>query len=159
TPSAHLPLLDDLGKRAQERLLLANVCREVQANLRRMEQVLDAFFRDQNKRAELATLAVESRQVRGALAMLGFAEAEALLAMCQEQIDRYVSSRAPVADDELEMLAEALSCLGFYIEAVEQRRPDPERLIAPLLARRIAAVAPAAIELPAEELVDATEEP
>src|SRR5262249_19022005 len=36
TPSAHLPLLDDLGKRAQERLLLANVCREVQANLRRM---------------------------------------------------------------------------------------------------------------------------
>jgi hypothetical protein len=34
------------------------------------------------------------------------------------------------------MLAEALSGLGFYIEAVEQQRPDRDRLIVPLLARR-----------------------
>ena len=47
-------VLDEMCKRAQERLLLAQVGREIQANLRHMEQVLDAFFRDNAKRAELA---------------------------------------------------------------------------------------------------------
>ena len=47
------PMLDEMSKRAQERVLLAQVGREIQANLRHMEQVLDAFFRDNTKRAEL----------------------------------------------------------------------------------------------------------
>ena len=46
-------------------------------------------------------------------------------------------TRYTQADNEdLEMLAESLSGLGFYIEAVEQQRPDRDRLIDPLLARR-----------------------
>ena len=49
-----------MARRAQESLLLAQVAREIQANLRHMEQVLDAFFRDNSKRAELATLAGDS---------------------------------------------------------------------------------------------------
>ena len=43
----------------------------------------------------------------------------------------------PVGNEDLELLAESLSGLGFYIEAVEQQRPDRERLIAPLLAKRL----------------------
>ena len=35
------------------------------------------------------------------------------------------------------MLAESLSGLGFYIEAVEQQRPERDRLIAPLIAKRL----------------------
>src|SRR5437660_3303053 len=37
---AAAPLLDEMARRAQERLLLAQVAREIQANLRHMEQVL-----------------------------------------------------------------------------------------------------------------------
>src|SRR5207248_7509682 len=59
------PVLDEMSKRAQERVLLAQVGREIRANLRHMEQVLDAFFRDNAKRAELATLAKDSQQIRG----------------------------------------------------------------------------------------------
>ncbi|HVO90652.1 MAG TPA: hybrid sensor histidine kinase/response regulator, partial [Casimicrobiaceae bacterium] len=44
--STSAPILDEMSKRAQERVLLAQVGREIQANLRHMEQVLDAFFRD-----------------------------------------------------------------------------------------------------------------
>src|SRR6185437_7951110 len=51
--AAGAPALDEMSKRAQERMLLAQVGREIQANLRHMEQVLDAFFRDNSKRAEL----------------------------------------------------------------------------------------------------------
>jgi chemosensory pili system protein ChpA (sensor histidine kinase/response regulator) len=135
--SASAPMLDEMSKRAQERVLLSQVGREIRANLRHMEQVLDAFFRDNAKRGELATLAKDSQQIRGALNVLGLTDAERLLVMCEQQIERYASSDTPVADDELELLAESLSGLGFFIEAVEQQRPDRDRLIAPLIARRM----------------------
>ena len=131
------PMLDEMSKRAQERLLLAQVGREIQANLRHMEQVLDAFFRDNGKRAELGVLAKDSAQIRGALTMLGLDDAERLLALCQEQIAAYADPETPVNNEELELLAESLSGLGFYVEAVEQQRPDRDRLIAPLLAKRL----------------------
>jgi chemosensory pili system protein ChpA (sensor histidine kinase/response regulator) len=131
------PLLDEMARRAQERLLLAQVAREIQANLRHMEQVLDAFFRDHDKRADLATLAHDSKQIMGALKMLGLAHAEQLLTLCQQQIDQYAQPDTRVANEDLELLAESLSGLGFYIEAVEQQRPDRERLIEPLLAKRL----------------------
>ena len=134
---AAAPLLDEMARRAQERLLLAQVAREIQANLRHMEQVLDAFFRDHDKRADLATLAHDSKQIMGALKMLGLVHAEQLLTLCQQQIDQYAQPDARVADEDLELLAESLSGLGFYIEAVEQQRPDRDRLIEPLLAKRL----------------------
>ena len=137
--SAAPPMLDEMARRAQERLLLAQVAREIQANLRHMEQVLDAFFRDHEKRADLATLAHDSKQITGALRILGLEHAEQLLALCQQQIDQYAQPDTPVADEDLELLAESLSGLGFYVEAVEQQRPDRERLIEPLLARRLGA--------------------
>ncbi len=138
--AAAAPLLDEMSKRAQERLLLAQVSREIQANLRHMEQVLDAFFRDSAKRADLATLGKDSQQIRGALKILGLPDAERLLGLCQEQIDTYANPETVVSNEDLELLAESLSGLGFYIEAVEQQRPDRERLIAPLLAKRLGEV-------------------
>jgi chemosensory pili system protein ChpA (sensor histidine kinase/response regulator) len=143
---AAAPFLDEMARRAQERLLLAQVAREIQANLRHMEQVLDAFFRDHDKRADLATLAHDSKQIMGALKMLGLEHAEQLLTLCQQQIDQYAQPDARVADEDLELLAESLSGLGFYIEAVEQQRPDRDRLIEPLLAKRLG--------VPAKPLVD-----
>jgi chemosensory pili system protein ChpA (sensor histidine kinase/response regulator) len=138
--AASAPLLDEMARRAQERLLLAQVAREIQANLRHIEQVLDAFFRDHSKRAELATLSNDSRQIAGALKMLGLDRAEQLLGLCQQQIDDYAKPDTPVENEGLELLAESLSGLGFYIEAVEQQRPDRERLIEPLLAQRMGIV-------------------
>ena len=148
-----VPMLDEMSKRAQERVLLAQVGREIQANLRHMEQVLDGFFRDNSKRAELAALAKDSAQIRGALRILGLDEADRLLGMCEEQIATYADPATAVSNDDLEMLAESLSGLGFYIEAVEQQRPERDRLIAPLIARRLGeAPAPAA---PAPDSVEA----
>ena len=46
-------LLDEMTRRAQENLLIFQVGQEVQVNLQNIEQVLDGFFRDAPKRAEL----------------------------------------------------------------------------------------------------------
>ena len=131
------PALDEMSRRAQERVLLGQVMREVQVNLRHMEQVLDAFFRDHTRRADLAGLAKDSQQIRGAMRMLDLDEADRLLALCQSQIESYADPTTPVDEDGLELLAESLSGLGFYIEAVLHQRPDRERIIAPLIAKRL----------------------
>lgn len=134
--SAEADLLDDMARRAQERMLLSQVAREIQGNLRHIEKVLDAFFRDAGERGELAGLAAYTRQIHGALNMLGLNQANELLQLCQVQIDRYAEGAAAATED-LEMLAESLSGLGFYIEAVEQQRPDAARLLEPILHRRL----------------------
>ena len=131
------PALDEMSRRAQERVLLSQVMREVQANLRHMEQVLDAFFRDHTRRLELATLAKDGQQIRGALRMLDLDDADRLLALCQTQIESYANPDTPVDEEGLELLAESLSGLGFYIDAVLHQRPDRDRLIAPLIAKRL----------------------
>ena len=157
-PAASAPLLDEMFQRAQERVLLVHVAREIQVNLRRMEQVLDAFFRDHAKRAELATLSRDSQQIRGALRILGQDDAERLLGLCQEQIDSYALPDTTVGDEDLELLAESLSGLGFYIEALEQQRPDRQRLIAPLLAKRLGQAPTVPADRNAETVEAAVEE-
>jgi len=152
--AASAPMLDEMSKRAQERVLLAQVGREIRANLRHMEQVLDAFFRDNAKRGELASLAKDSSQIRGALMMMGQDDAGQLLALCQAQIERYATTEDPIDDDDLDLLAESLSGLGFFIEALEQQRPDRDRLIAPLIARRLGE-APAPAPAEADSVEDA----
>jgi chemosensory pili system protein ChpA (sensor histidine kinase/response regulator) len=144
-PTGGAPLLGYLNKR----VLLAQVGREIDVNLRHMEDVLDAFFRDTSKRAELSSLAEESRQIRGALRILGLDEADQLMKLCEEQIEAYANSTTDVSNEDLELLAESLAGLGLYIQAVEQQRVDCDRLVAPLLAKRL--------DAPSLQLVEETE--
>ncbi|MDR2711118.1 MAG: Hpt domain-containing protein, partial [Burkholderiales bacterium] len=139
-PALDVPALAALSERAQNRMLLAQVAQDIQANLRHMEQELDAFFRDNSKRAGLQELAKDGREISGALRILGLDDADHLLAACMAQINRYAApegaSKAAPDRKDFELLAESLSALGFYIEAIEQQRPQREELILPLLARQ-----------------------
>jgi chemosensory pili system protein ChpA (sensor histidine kinase/response regulator) len=132
-----IALLDDMARRAQERLLLSQVAREIQTNLRQIEQVLDAFFRDHEKRGELAGLSAPIRQVEGALRILGLDRANQLLELCGKEIETLAEPETVIEQGVLEGLAESLSALGFFVEAVEQQRPDADGLIEPMLRRRL----------------------
>jgi chemosensory pili system protein ChpA (sensor histidine kinase/response regulator) len=66
-----VPHLDEMSRRAQERLMMSQVAREVLANLAQVEQALDAFFRDTSRRDELSALSGPLKQIEGALVMLG----------------------------------------------------------------------------------------
>src|SRR5262249_2296425 len=108
--------------------------------------------------AEVATLSKDSQQIRGALKMLGQDDAECLLGLCQEQIDSYGDPEATIDGEDLELLAESLSGLGFYVEALEQQRPDRQRLIAPLLAKRIGEAPVEPVDRHADTVEHAVEE-
>ncbi|MET0683604.1 MAG: Hpt domain-containing protein [Casimicrobiaceae bacterium] len=157
-PAGTGALIDGIFRRAQERILLAQVAREIQTNLRRMEQVLDAFFRDPTKRSEIAALATDSHQIRGALRMLEQDDAERLLGLCQAQIESYANPETPVDEGDLELLAESLSGLGFFVEALEQQRSDRKRLIAPLLAKHLGETPPPQDDVGVETVEDAVED-
>ncbi|MBV8658633.1 MAG: Hpt domain-containing protein [Burkholderiales bacterium] len=126
-------LLDEVSRKAQERLLMNQVAQEIQANLGQIEQVLDDFFRDPSSRAELRTTDGPIRQIRGALAMLDESDARALLDACAEIVRRNQADDYEAPAEELEFLAEAFSGLGFYVDALKREEANRAHFIAPWL--------------------------
>jgi chemosensory pili system protein ChpA (sensor histidine kinase/response regulator) len=130
-----VPLLDEMARRAQEKLLLAQVGAEIKTNLRHVEQVLDAFFRDRSKRGDIPGLSPYLNQIAGALRILELERAAELLNACQRLIDRFADPAYEPPQEELELLAEGLSSLGFYVEAVQHGRSDAFEILVPVIKR------------------------
>src|SRR5882672_181220 len=129
-----IPLLDEMSRKAQERLLIDQVVAEMQANLRAIEQVLDVFFRDSAKRGELASLDKPMRQLLGALEMLGEKRAHETLATAVEEIRRFSSADSGAGRQEFERIAQILSGLGFYIEGLAHGNADFDAAMRPIAA-------------------------
>ena len=132
-----IPLLDEMSRKAQERLVLNQVVTEMQANLRSVEQVLDAFFRDPARRGDLALLGSPLHQVKAALEMLGETRARDALGECEAQIGRFApADYAPRAED-FDRIAQMLAGLGFYIEALAAGKADFDAAMRPITAKRL----------------------
>ena len=113
-----VPGLDEMSRRAQERLLNSQVAKEIQTNLVQIEQVLDAFFRDVSRRGDLAGLDMPLKQVTGALTILGQDAAVATLADCSARIARFSAPDYEPVEADFEAVASQLSALGFFVEAL-----------------------------------------
>src|SRR6266699_1382087 len=131
-----IPLLDEMSRKAQERLLMNQVVSEMRANLRTIEQVLDAFFRDTAKRDELASLDKPVHQLLGALEMLGEQRARDSLAAAAEEIRRFSGAAHSARPQDFERIAQTLSGLGFYIEGLAHGKVDFEAAMQPIAAAR-----------------------
>src|SRR6266446_358748 len=132
-----IPLLDEMSRKAQERLLMSQVVSEMQANLRSVEQVLDTFFRDTARRDELASLDKPMRQLLGALEMLGESRARDTLAAAGEEIRRFSGADYRANPHDFERIAQTLSGLGFYIEGLAHGKTDFEAAMQPITAARV----------------------
>ncbi len=128
-------LMDDMTKRAQERMLMFQVGQEVQVNLTTVEGALDTFFRDQHKTAELATLPPLFSQVQGALTILELDEAAALNQLLRERVAQFASGAMKGAGEDAEAVAEGVSALGLYITALQQGTAHPRDVLLPALIR------------------------
>jgi chemosensory pili system protein ChpA (sensor histidine kinase/response regulator) len=105
-----------------------------------MEQVLDAFFRDAEKRGELAALDKPIRQVLGALTMLNEDRAAAALSQCAAGIQRFAQADYAPAQGDFERVAGTLSGLGFYVDALQHGKADFEQFMRPIAAKKIEVV-------------------
>lgn len=128
-------LMDDMSRRAQERLLIFQVGQEIQVNLQQIEQVLDGYFRDPLKAGELKPLAPLFNQVQGALAILDLNEAAALSQLISRRVAEYASGARKGEGDDAEGVAEGVSALGLYIGALQQGTANPIDALMPALIR------------------------
>ena len=127
--------MDDMSKRAQERMLMFQVGQEVQVNLTMIESALDAFFRDAQKMAELSTMPALFSQVQGALTMLELNDAAALNQILRERVAQFASGARKGVGDDAEAVAEGVSALGLYVTALQQGTANPRELLTPALIR------------------------
>ena len=149
-----LPHLDAMSRRAQERLLLESVAREIRSNLGAIEQTLDAFFRDTSRQATLAALSQPIRQIQGALMVLGQDRANAILTECALAIEHFAEPGFTAQAGDFEDVAKKLSALGFFVAQLQGGAADIDAILEPPPAARPVreepeAAAPVPAELPA----------
>ncbi len=123
------PLLDEMSRLAQERLLMRQVVREIQTNLNQIEQALDNFFRDPEKRGQLEGLSSSLKQVEGALYILDQGRAVSVLHECGEKIASFAAGQGDT--EQFERVASRLSALGFFVAALPYGNADIESLLNP----------------------------
>jgi chemosensory pili system protein ChpA (sensor histidine kinase/response regulator) len=128
-------LLDEMTRRAQEKLLIFQVGQEVQVNLQNIEQALDAFFRDPAKRGDLAALPPQFAQVQGALMIMELHDAAALNAAVMVRTQQFTDGSTAGDGEAADMVAEGLSALGLYINALQQGAASPRDVLMPALLR------------------------
>ncbi len=126
------PLLGDMSRRAQERLMMGQVAREILTNLAQVEQTLDAFFRDTSRRDELSVLAGPLKQIEGALTILGQDKAVFLLRDCEARIKSFTDLDNAPSQHEFEVVAHSLSGLGFFVDALQYGPADLDEILKPV---------------------------
>ena len=126
---SEIPLLDEMSRQAQEKLLIGQVAKEIQNNLVQIEQVLDSFFRDVEKRPDLVSLESPFRQIIGAMVMLRQDGATAALQNCLSAVKRFIDPDYVPVDDDFEQLAGQLSMLGFFVEAMQHGADDYDSFV------------------------------
>jgi chemosensory pili system protein ChpA (sensor histidine kinase/response regulator) len=113
--------------------LRAQVAKEMLANLQQVEQVLDGYARGRGGVAELQSIGPQLRQIHGALSVLGWDRAIAVLERCEAMI----GALAPGSPD-MDWIAEGLSSLGLFITPCLHGR-EPRQASIDLFLERIAA--------------------
>ena len=140
--SLEIPHLDEMSRRAQERLLMSQVAKEILANLGTIEQTLDAFFRDPARTAELAGLARPVKQIEGALAILGQERAAAVLHEAALGIEAFARPGYVAEQADFEDVAGKLSALGFFVEKLQSGHADIDAILHPVPAAASAEAVP-----------------
>ena len=130
-----VPALDEMSRRAEERLLMAQVAAEIQTNLRGIEQVLDNFFREPEVPHDLNGLQGQLRQVAGALMILQQDEAVKAVSGLQTQIQQFSAKGYQTRSSDFEQVAQTLSGLGFFVDALQHGPADFSRFMEPLKVR------------------------
>ena len=136
--AASAPLLDEMARRAQERLLLAQVAREIQANLRHIEQVLDAFSAIIRSAPSSRRSPTTASRSRARSRCLGWTEREQLLVALPAADRRICEARHAGR----ERGPGAARRIALRVSASTSRRssssgPTASGLIEPLLAQRL----------------------
>ncbi|MBW8904282.1 MAG: Hpt domain-containing protein [Betaproteobacteria bacterium] len=133
--------------------LRSRVAGEILANLQQIEQALDAYARGHGGKDALTKVAPQLRQIDGALRVLDWERAGAVLERCERMIGALTPGSA-----DMDWLAEGLSSLSLYVTPCVQGREPREQALDVFLHRiqERALPKPAASPAPAAAAPDET---
>ena len=126
---------DSLTRLAQEKQTVSQVSREIRANMRLVEQALDAVFRDRSATDELKPVPALLGQVSGAMRMLGWDDANELMTKTSARLIDAVQSDTSLSTQDIDALADVLAGLSFYVDVRERRERDADDVLAGLKRR------------------------
>jgi chemosensory pili system protein ChpA (sensor histidine kinase/response regulator) len=131
------------ARRHEQRDATAHLARELLSTLAEVEQGLDTFFRNPAQREPLAAMAAPLTQLSGALILLEDPAPQTLVEEAAATIRGYIAEPGELDPESFTALAQRLSALGFYLEALRQ---GPASL---------ADFLPGAVSAPVEEVEEA----
>ena len=126
---------NSLTRLAQEKETVSQVAREIRSNMRLVEQALDTVFRDRTAIEELKPVPALLGQVSGAMRMLGWDDANELLTKTSDRLIEMVRRDAILSTQEINLLADVLVGLSFYVDVWERRGQDAAEILASLTRR------------------------
>jgi chemosensory pili system protein ChpA (sensor histidine kinase/response regulator) len=151
------PLMDEMSRRAQEKMLMAQVAREIQSNLAQIEQVLDAYFREPSKPLDAASLEGPLSQVSGALSILGQDEAAIWLNDCEKKILNFAKPDNTASQEDFEGVAQQLSALSLFIDTLQNSKANFRDYMERYFQSQAGAQAEEEEEVPEESLATSVE--
>ena len=113
----------------QETKPQTQAAQEILENLGQIEKVLDKFFAEPTERTELSTLSFSFKQIEGVFTMLNLEHANTLLNRCHDLVKKLANPQYVFNQIEQDLLADGLSSLGFFVEALENEQPDSHKII------------------------------
>ncbi|MDH5552670.1 MAG: Hpt domain-containing protein, partial [Nitrosomonas sp.] len=141
----------------QEKALHTQAAIEILANLERIESVLDKFFVDPALRPDLQKLLPLFDQINGVLVMAELDQANSLLRHCRNLVNQFSDSAHNVTPAEQSLIANGISSLGFFLEALKNAQPRNNYIIELAIAQfdNFVNTEPDTTTLPEEEVVSA----
>ncbi|GKS68324.1 chemosensory pili system protein ChpA (sensor histidine kinase/response regulator) [Nitrosomonas sp. PY1] len=118
-----------IDNRKQEKELLAQIAQEIQVNLGSIENILDTFFFEPEKRSELTKLPMLFKQISGAFTVLELERASNLLELCRNLVTKFLNSEHKIIEAEQILLVDGLSSLSFFIASLNNGRPDSYQIL------------------------------
>jgi chemosensory pili system protein ChpA (sensor histidine kinase/response regulator) len=120
----HLDQLVELHCQMEERDVMGTLATEMQNNLQHVEQGLNAFFENFDKRGELTQLVRLLGQVQGGMRILSLDVAGQLVAVLKQTVEHYAEGSNP-SPVEMRSIATAISAMDSYVQDLSHgHRPD-----------------------------------
>lgn len=124
-----LPGPDGAGYHVQEKKLFKQIAQESLISLAQIEDILDRFFYDPSIRVDLPALPDLFKQIAGVFTMLELDRANVLLSLCHNVVSKLLDPEYQINQAEQTLLADGLSSLSFYIEALKNSQFDRDQIV------------------------------
>ena len=117
-------------REAEHQQLLKTVIEQAAGEFGHIKDALNDFSRNTATVEVLQTIPESLDRIRGSLAILDLERAAELLARCRDYVrEELLPNRKPPSDESLDVLADAISSIEYYLESLAGKWGHPETIL------------------------------